>query len=466
MVLEGSFSNYSSGSENSPRPSSGCSRGHLSCRTPRQIISLLREPGALDPSSLTVAEENALRSHCKNVVRSQRSKITKLVQRGSLRNAKRAARAHCEQVASRLFVLFLAVKKEIKCPSTLPSEERERRRRQRLVAVFSALPSVASFSSPAQAYLHGKRKRDGSYRPITVFHWTDYARQTLLSIYLSPFADFHPTQFLLAKGPDRRGPAAVRKHLKQALEEQGGSYTFLQFDVQNFYGAISHSWLEANIPLSAETIRNHLHLGGMVIRTRETGAVREKLDAIIKEGQRRGIPQGSALSSLVAEIVMADVLRGAAVPDCSPMFVWSDNVGVLVPKGKEAVIEELLVAAFAGHPAGPFKLIRSQSRFEPDFSGEFKFLGCWYRKRGARAELFVPQAVVDGWRNSILEDLLTADRLALRKMARRVRSKCSSWSYWAGSKPLEADMMNIIKSADEGLRLQCVEPNREGSTSH
>jgi RNA-directed DNA polymerase len=85
---------------------------------------------------------------------------------------------------------------------------------------------------------------------------------------------------------------------------------------------------------------------------------------------RRGLPQGSAASSLVAEMVMAEILREAAgrLADVLCLHTYSDNLGGLVPLNRdEAALVECLKNVFATHRAGPFRMTSRVDRMARSF---------------------------------------------------------------------------------------------------
>ncbi|WP_338466393.1 hypothetical protein RXV95_12625 [Novosphingobium sp. ZN18A2] len=171
----------------------------------------------------------------------------------------------------------------------------------------------------------------------------------MLRSALAPFANIHDAQFMLARDGFRHGPAAVREALQQALAECGPEYQFLHFDVADFYGSISHAWLERHLGIDPAVVRHQVHLGQMSINVPGEMATVCATHKASREGGQWGIPQGSALSCLIAEQVMADVLRSAAVFGEHRAFIWSDNVGVLVPRHRAGEVAGLVRTAFADH---------------------------------------------------------------------------------------------------------------------
>lgn len=416
-------------------------------RTPEDIISLQRA-GTLDVASITFTEELALRRWARSAERRSRGTIERLLARGQTRRARREVSRHMCKLGVRMIALMTAARRRHRLAREADVPTREIIRQRRLADMFAALSTVTSFTSPAGGFRSMKRKRDGGTRPIISFYWEDDARFRVIRSALQPFAlaSFHHAQFMHPLNGVRRGPASVREAMLQALRETGDGYVFLQFDIRDFFGSISHEWLERALPLDQGIVKRFVHLGEMlIVPTGEMRVDRPTDDASSRTDRRGiGIPQGSALSALIAEWVMADILRSDAVFDRVRLFSWSDNLGVLVPQGEESVVVELIQAAFARHGAGPFRLNLVN---RTSVTCDFKFLGTWYQVVAGEPRAFVPQAVVDGWVRSVTADILTASTDDLDNMRRRVMAKLNEWRWWPGAEPLTASVLADINRA-------------------
>jgi RNA-directed DNA polymerase len=345
---------------------------------------------------------------------------------------------------------MVAARRQWRTSQGSTAEQLEVIRKLRLKEVLNAASAVGSFDFPARAHRFHKLKPDGSLRPLTKFHWVDDARLRILKSSLTPFASLHEGQYLLGQA-GRRGPASAREDLLQALREAEGGYAFLQFDIRNFYGSISHAWLEDNLPLNKGIVKRFVHTGEMRIVTpgeMKTGR-RLTVDASNENGRSGyAIPQGSALSSLMAEWVMSDILRSDAVFGRFRLFTWSDNLGVLVPREEALAVEELVRAAFARHGAGPFHLTTKGPK---PITSEFDFLGVWYRVVAGEPRAYIPDAIAQAWEAKLCEDILTAGTGDLLAIDKRLRGKEASWSWWSGMPPLVAGINARLWAAQEGL---------------
>jgi len=417
-------------------------------RSVPELLAVLRT-GELDGNALTWPEELSLRQWAKHDAQQMQRSIRRLVERGAYRNARRAVRQHNKRLSVRLTALFAASRRHRWASKFATSAGREFIRRQRLVDVLAALSEVGCFNRPARASRFFRAKPNGGTRTLIKFDWVDDARLRILNSALTPFADLHGSQFLLGQD-GRRGPASVRESLLQALREAGDDHVFLQFDIRDFYGSISHAWLEDNLYLEKGIVRRFVHTGEMLIVTLQemrTGR-RRPADASNENGQSgHGIPQGSALSSLVAEQVMAHVLRSDAVFARVRLFAWSDNLGALVPRNEALAIEELVRSAFERHGAGPFRLTVERT----PITSEFKFLGVWYRVKDGTPRAYIPDEVADRWETDICRDILTANVDQLRTIVQRTLGKHEAWKWWPGIAPRVTSILASVWSADAAL---------------
>ena len=401
--------------------------------------------GQIDAATITFAEELAIRRWCRERTAFSVTTIKRLYDRGHLKNARRERSEHMTRREVLHDALFTAARKRWPTQSGMSSERRENQRRHRLTQVINHLGRVKQFRRSARGRQFDLPKSNGGTRTVTSFDWVDRARQNVLKSALTPFANLHEAQFMLSRDPVRRGPTAVREALLAALVACDGDSVFLHFDIRDFYGSISHEWLESKLTLDPAIVRKQLHTGCMTfVTTRKTATDRGDHDAI-RETDRRGIPQGSVISPLIAEQVMASALRSAVALAGLPLFVWSDNLGVIVPRGRASEIGDLVTAAFAQHGAGPFQLTRS---VHPIAEG-FKFLGVWYRIRGGVPEVFIPWQVLSAWENAVVyPDLLTGlddeveDQLA--KMERAITAKLARWRWCQDARDAEERLRALI----------------------
>ena len=93
---------------------------------------------------------------------------------------------------------------------------------------------------------------------------------------------------------------------------------------------------------------------------------REYLEFI---GVQWGIPQGSAISSFVAEMLLAPAI--AQLPHCGVAVAYADNILLLAKSNDEMVsMTKSLLRALAAHPAGPL-MPNPPKRYGPGDQVEF-----------------------------------------------------------------------------------------------
>ncbi|WP_295318870.1 hypothetical protein [uncultured Sphingopyxis sp.] len=142
---------------------------------------------------------------------------------------------------------------------------------------------------------------------------------------------------------------------------------------------------------------------------------------------------------------MADILRSAAVFEECPVFVWSDNVGMLVPRHRAEEIADLVRGAFAAHGAGPFNLRDTICR---DVTDEFEFLGVNYRLvDGVAPRAYIARAKVDNWCIKIGTNIMHASLCELDEVATHIREKGNAWGWWSGWDQVQQNLHWMIASA-------------------
>lgn len=250
--------------------------------------------------------------------------------------------------------------------------------------IASRLNPYAGSDEPAT--LHYKTKKsDDDFRPIMDFGIENRALQYLVLRPLEVLADLHPSQFGTRGG--------VNTAIQEVISNQSDGYTYVaEVDINDFFKSVGAKVLSDHLPIPKK-VTDHVvssqHLtiipgnikqylgdpnGGADILT----DVSDPLYQAIEEG-RQGIAQGSATSSLVAEIILAPTL--SSLPECGRVVAYIDNILVM---GKSASDVELMISnlrlALLEHPVGPFAS-QVLSRAIP--GEKFDFLGYELFRKGA-----------------------------------------------------------------------------------
>lgn len=406
-------------------------------RSAEEIIQAFRT-GTLDANTVTAIEEARVRSWARNATRGHLVRVQAFVDAGSHNKARRQQGKLLRALSCRLWCLLLRVPAQFRDSPLLPSSVRDARRTARVTQVFANVEVVGRMSASPSPVLHLRPKTSGGHRPTMSFSWIEQARMRLLDLAITPFVGFHQTQYALQAHEGRRGRTAACNALLDLERGLDAEYVFLQADVCNFHGSISHLWLEANLALPRNVIRTHIHLGAM--RVESSSSCRARLsDEAIQVMCRLGIPQGSAASARVAEFVMADILRSFAVrrPGVR-VVVYSDNLGVVCRRDELAAIKETLRAVFASHGAGPFQIAFTPAR---QITRDHRFLGYNFQVRLGRSRAYIAAARVRGIEDEVRTRLKT---LEFDQAEQYVRGVCASHHLWPGADALSEKLLAMV----------------------
>lgn len=207
-------------------------------------------------------------------------------------------------------------------------------------------------------------KAGGGHRPIFKFGIRNRALQRLLRWVAEPLVlpRLLPNQFLF-----RGGRNVASLHVRRTLPRQRGHAT--ELDIQSFYPSVDVEEVFRRLGFPEG-------LGLAVMDTARLNLV--ALDPTMRphlSGCRRGLPQGASLSSLLAEFVVAEVLR---TEPTGPAAIYADNL--LLHGESRAEVEHAatsLKRAFARSPLGLFRLHEGPIRRLAD---GFEYLGYEHRR--------------------------------------------------------------------------------------
>lgn len=231
-------------------------------RSAEDIVQAFRS-GALDASSLSGEEMKAFWTWCETKAAASLRRIDRHVSAGAHRQARRAMNRYTSSLYARALALKHSRPRR-RQPPGMSWAQSELHRQSFNGEIFSLLNDAGRFDQAACGdVVHQRKKTRAGTRLVISFSWPDKARQRLLSAGLTPFASLHPSQFLLAQRPEGRGRTAACNALLRQMGDVTDDHVFMQIDIRDFYGSISHQWLEDHLPLGIETIRRHAHTGGM-----------------------------------------------------------------------------------------------------------------------------------------------------------------------------------------------------------
>jgi hypothetical protein len=242
------------------------------------------------------------------------------------------------------------------------------------------------------------RKGPEKFRPTLDFGIENRALQYLVLSVLYAIAELHPRQFATRGGV----PAAISQ---VANAMKAGNVRAREIDIKDFYPSFDGNRLVDLIPVPKGVIERvllsqHLNivpsnlpsslrvtepdnvpvpeLAPTTISTHikscfgpaDTQDRATRLLEVYLADARRGIPQGSAASPILAEMLLAPLL--SQLPPRGEVVAYADNVLLITHQKDDAVMmTESLRSALKAHPAGQFW--PNIKRFPP--GGPIEFLG-------------------------------------------------------------------------------------------
>jgi hypothetical protein len=225
-----------------------------------------------------------------------------------------------------------------------------------LEAIASKLDPWKGTDEPVHGYW--KKKTSGKGRRfICEFGIEHRALQYLVREVLIALLDLHPNQYAT-----RGGVHAAIRHTKQTLTD--GYVWAAELDINNCYSSFDEEKLSSLLPLPKEVTDHVILLRYMNLTTRFNRIDDSRGDG--REGDfvtpgatspaRQGLPQGSAVSPIVAEAMIAIALK--AVPTLEGVIIaYADNILLLAKtKSDRDSMTKALLAAFEAHPVGRLRL--------------------------------------------------------------------------------------------------------------
>jgi hypothetical protein len=227
-----------------------------------------------------------------------------------------------------------------------------------LRAIAERLNPWKGTDEPVLVHLKRKPSNPDCFRTFMEFGIENRALQYLVRRPLETLAEFEPYQYTI-KG----GVQAAILHVMKAMS--AGPVWAIELDVADCYPSFDNDKLPSLIPLPMEVtdhvvVAHGLHLvpGNIQYHFGPTGnddpGIPWELEKTLVDAQR-GIPQGSATSSLVAENMMAIALR--KIPDgVGDRVAYGDNCLVMAKeKGGALTMIKALEGALECHPAGQLR---------------------------------------------------------------------------------------------------------------
>jgi hypothetical protein len=221
------------------------------------------------------------------------------------------------------------------------------------------------------------KKGANTFRPTLDFGIEHRALQHLVLSVLYAIAELHPRQFATRGG--------VAGAIAQAMDAMRAGYVHVhEIDIKDFYASFDGNKLVELVPVQKKVIERvllseHLnivpsklhHIKSCFGAADTVQGVVSPLEKYLAEA-RRGIPQGSAASPLLAELLLAPLLFQVPAGDTVVVVAYADNILVMAKTASDAdAMTNSLRLALKKHPAGP--LWPKIKTFPP--GGPIEFLG-------------------------------------------------------------------------------------------
>ena len=227
---------------------------------------------------------------------------------------------------------------------------------------------------PVLVHRKPKTSNPDSFRTYMAFGIQNKALQYLVLPLLEQVACIAPYQYTV-----RGGLHASIKHVVKAMST--GPVWAVEIDVVDCYPSFDGKKLKDQLPIPKEVTENvliseHLNLKGGILsgiaKSDPFGPAGDPKASVTLEGvlaaARQGIPQGSAVSPLIAETILAIALR--EVPKLGDIVAYGDNCLLLAKNESDMVtMTEALETALKAHPVG--LLTPKRKRFLPGQRVEF-----------------------------------------------------------------------------------------------
>ena len=229
-----------------------------------------------------------------------------------------------------------------------------RRPESELLGIAKALDPRSGTKEPVDLWLQEKHHNPGELRAIMNFGLESRALHALVIEVLKARSNLFPFQFA-SQGTGGRDGALK---MLQATVRSGADFA-VATDIRDYFPSLGANQLGKILQLPKEVIEHVLVSGGLNLQSKDPWihhcCISKEFDAVSGgciEKARRGIPQGSAASSVVAEIVLASVI--AEIPKYGIVINFADDLVVLVDHpDKAASMRTALNKALQAAPVGP-----------------------------------------------------------------------------------------------------------------
>jgi hypothetical protein len=256
---------------------------------------------------------------------------------------------------------------------------------EQIIGIAERLDPWRGTKEPVLAHMKGKKDSSGNYRWVMNFGIENRALQQMTRDILRFAGRIAPGQYGCSGGVKAAG--------KAVLKNLDDGYVYVaEVDIKNCYPSFNREGITTVLPVPKEIVNKVLtsHCLNIVLGNpkdiyqfstvgskEEADDIREFSEPLLAEA-RQGIPQGSAVSPVVAELVLAPIV--VDLPEFGRVVNYADNFLVMAKSEPDAVsMLKALRSAFKANPVGPLTL-----KVDPvtEAGAGFDFLGYEFRKSG------------------------------------------------------------------------------------
>jgi hypothetical protein len=253
--------------------------------------------------------------------------------------------------------------------------------------------------------------------------------QYLVKAALMATADLHPHQY------GSVGVQSAIAHVAKLMEQ--GYLWSVEIDIEKCFPSFEEERLYEFLPLPKEVIRHVIMASHLNITSGNLydlfGPAEHGVDPVFVTDAlaeaRRGIPQGSAVSNLVSEILLAYPIKN--LPTCGVAIGYADNTLLMATNEKDAVtMTEAFGAALKAHPVG---LLRPKSQGSSKPGEPVDYLGYRLTLVGGKVKI-EPDPENDAvFAGEMKKGVLRLEKSKLppverQKIAKNLRRKLTSWT--------------------------------------
>lgn len=318
-----------------------------------------------------------------------------------------------------------------------------------LPSIATSLSAWGGTSEKVGVMLKPKAHDPNDFRIVMAFGIENRALQYLVRNCIAAQVNLHPAQFAV-----RLGRTKAVERVRDALI--AGHTHVVQWDIKNCFNSFNGEKLNSFIPLPKEVIKRVITpkcftLIDDSMYAFQPGELLDESFELFAEA-RQGIAQGSAISSLVAEVVLAPVVEH--VSKLGIPIAYADNLLLMAQTSGEMVtMSKALCTILREHPAGPLWLN------QPSASGPgeaFDFLGYKFAAQGAGWDIRPSERNLLRYEarfSTVLKRIGSKDlphdvRESLIKSLRAsVNAWGSAFSLWSGAKQHCKEHLELIKQA-------------------